>query len=94
MSEKQERITFSTEDGEEVEFYVLEETMIHGVNYILVADSDNEEEEANALILKEKSVGDNDEVIYDVVENETELLSISKIFEELLDDIDIEMNDR
>lgn len=93
MSEKQEMIAFTTEDGEEVEFYVLEETMINGVNYLLVADSDNEEEEANALILKEKSVGDNDEVLYDVVEDETELLSISKIFEELLDDIDIEMNE-
>ncbi len=92
MSEKQETITFTTEDGEEVEFYVLEETMINGTNYILVADSDNEEEEANALILKEQSVGDDEEVIYDVVEDESELLSISKVFEELLDDIDIEMN--
>ena len=92
MSEKQETITFTTEDGEEVEFYVLEETMINGTNYILVADSDNEEEEANALILKEQSIGDDEEVIYDVVEDESELLSISKVFEELLDDIDIEMN--
>lgn len=91
MSEKQERITFTTEEGEEVEFYVLEETMINGMNYILVADSDNEEVEANALILKEKSVEGNEEVIYDVVENEAELLSISKVFEELIDDIDIEM---
>lgn len=90
MADKLGKITFTTEDNEEIEFFVLEQTMINGVNYILVADSDNEEEEANALILKEKTSA-NDETIYDVVEEEQELLSISKIFEELLENIDIEM---
>lgn len=91
MSEKLERIVFTTDDNEEVEFYVLEQTMINGINYLLVADSDNEEDEANALILKEKTVVNNKDSIYDVVENEEELLSISKIFVELLDDVDIEL---
>ena len=90
MADKLGKITFTTEDNEEIEFFVLEQTMINGVDYILVADSDNEEEEANALILKEKTSA-NDETIYDVVEEEQELLSISKIFEELLENIDIEM---
>ncbi|ROR30623.1 uncharacterized protein DUF1292 [Mobilisporobacter senegalensis] len=91
MSEKLERIVFTNDDSEEVEFYVLEQTMINGINYLLVADSDNEEDEANALILKEKAIVDNKETIYDVVENEEEILSISKIFVELLDDVDIEL---
>lgn len=91
MSEKLERIVFNTDDNEDVEFYVLEQTMINGINYLLVADSDNEEDEANALILREKTVIDNKDTIYDVVEDEEELLSISKIFVELVDDIDIEL---
>lgn len=91
MSEKSEKIAFTNDDNEEVEFYVLEQTMINGKNYLLVADSDNEEEEANALILREKIMTDSEETIYDVVEEEEEVQSISKIFVELLDDVDIEL---
>lgn len=86
---EQDKIIFTTEDGEEAAFFVLEETRLNGVNYLLVADS--EEEEANALILKE-TAGDNpEETIYDAVEDEKELNALSKVFEELLEDIDIEM---
>lgn len=90
MAEKQEKIIFTTEDNEKIAFFVLEETRVNGINYILVADSDDEEEEANALILKEMD-GDGDEAVYDLVEDDQELTWVSKIFEELMDDIDIEM---
>ncbi|HAB60654.1 MAG TPA: DUF1292 domain-containing protein [Lachnospiraceae bacterium] len=87
--DKQEKIVFTTQDNEKIEFYVLEQTMINGVNYILVADS-IEDEEANALILKE-SANEADEIIYDVVEDDNELQAISKVFIEMLDDTDIEL---
>lgn len=90
MSEELEKITFDTEDGEKVEFYVIEQTTIKGMNYLLVADQD--EEEANALILKETRTEDSEEAVYDVVENETELNAIAKVFEEILEDFDIETN--
>lgn len=90
MAGQQEKIIFTTQDNEEIAFFVLEETKINGINYILVADSDKEDEEANALILKEID-GDSEESVYDVVENEQELTAVSKIFEELMDDIDIKM---
>jgi hypothetical protein len=86
---KQEKIVFTTQDNEQIEFYVLEQTMINGVNYILVADA-IDEEEANALILKE-SANEADDVLYDVVEDDTELQAISKVFIEMLDDTDIEL---
>lgn len=88
MSEEAEKIVFETEDGEEIGFYVLEQTRIKGKNYLLVADED--EEEANALILKEKESGQEAESIYEMVEDEEELKVIAKVFEEILDDIDIE----
>ncbi len=83
------KIVFTTEDGEEIAFYILEETTISGVNYLLVTDSD--EEEAEALILKEQKAENEEETVYDVVEDEEELKAISKVFEELLEDIDINM---
>ena len=46
-----DKITFISENEEAVEFYVLEETRIGGVNYILVTDS--EEGDAECLILKD-----------------------------------------
>ncbi len=86
---EQNKIVFTTEDGEKTEFYVLEETRLGGINYLLVADS--EEEEANALILREIEGDNPEETVYDAVEDEEQLKVISKVFEELLDDIDIEM---
>lgn len=89
MSDNQEKITFTTEDGEQIDFYVLQQTTINGENYILVADNTEEDEEANALILKESAQKDSDEVLYDVVEDEEQLNAIAKVFEELMEDIDI-----
>lgn len=89
MEKNQEKIVFTTQDNEQIEFYVLEQTMINGVNYILVADS-VEDEEANALILKE-SANDADDLVYDVVEDDSELQAISKVFIEMLEDTDIEL---
>lgn len=89
MSDNQDKITFTTEDGEQIDFYVLQQTTINGENYILVADNTEEDEEANALILKESAQKDSDEVLYDVVEDEEQLNAIAKVFEELMEDIDI-----
>ena len=89
MAEKEEKIIFTTEDGEEIALYVVEQTTLAGENYLLVADS--EEEEANAFILKEVKIDNEEDIIYDEVEDEELLEALSKIFEELLDDIDIEM---
>ena len=54
MENEKNTITFCTEDGDEVLFHVIEETKINGVNYLLVLD-DIEDEEAEALILKDMS---------------------------------------
>jgi len=68
---------------------VLEQTKLGGVTYILVTDS--EEDDAECLILKDLSKVEEDESVYEVVEDDTELLAVSKVFEELLEDVDIEM---
>ena len=85
-----EKIKFVFEETkEEVEFFVLEQTKISGNNYILVTDS--EEDEAECLILKDTSLAEEKESVYEIVEDDVELSAVLKVFEELLEDIDIEM---
>lgn len=85
-----EKIKFTFDDaGEETEFFVLEQTKLGGVVYILVTDQ--EDGDAECLILKDKSKEEDEESVYEVVEDDTELLAVSKVFEELLEDIDIEL---
>lgn len=88
MEEKIDYIEFETEDGEKIPFYVLEETMLGGVSYLLVTDS--EEEEAQAYIMREVNDEENQKV-YEAVEEEAELEAVSKIFSELLDDVEFEL---
>lgn len=82
-----EKIVFTAEN-EKIELYVLEQTKINGVSYILVTDS--EVGDAECMILKELSGEGATESTYEFVEDDTELLAVSKVFEELLEDIDIE----
>jgi hypothetical protein len=85
-----EKIKFTFEDTKEVvEFFVLEQTRVNGSNYILVTDS--EEDEAECLILKDTSAAEDTESLYEIVEDDVELSAILKVFEELLEDVDIEM---
>lgn len=85
-----EKIKFVFEETkEEVEFFVLEQTKISGNSYILVTDS--EEDEAECLILKDTSAAEEKESVYEIVEDDVELTAVLKVFEELLEDIDIEM---
>ena len=85
-----EKIKFTFEDTkEEVDFFVLEQTRVNGNNYILVTDS--EEDEAECLILKDTSEAEDTESLYEIVEDDVELSAILKVFEELLEDVDIEM---
>ncbi|QHQ61939.1 DUF1292 domain-containing protein [Anaerocolumna sedimenticola] len=90
MEEQKNKVIFTTEDNEQVEFYILEQTKLNGITYLLVTDSDKEEEEGTAYILKDLSKEEDESALYDIVDDENELESIAKIFEELLDDIDIE----
>lgn len=75
--------------GEEVEFFVLEQTRVNGVNYLLVTENDDEEE-TDAYILKDLSKDEETEAVYEFVEEDITLDAVSKVFEELLDDIDFE----
>lgn len=85
-----EKITFVPDGGEAVDFYVLEQTTIGGVNYILVTDAEeDEDEEGEAYILKDMSDSDAEERVYSMVEDDTEFDAVSAVFENILEDIDL-----
>lgn len=80
-----EKITLMTEDGEAVDFYVLEETRINGMSYLMVTDTEDENADADCYILKDKSKAEDTEAIYEFVEEEEELDFLFPIFTELLE---------
>ena len=80
-----EKLEFIDENGEKIEFFVVDETRINGINYLLVSESDSEDEEAEAYILKDVS-----EAVYEFVEDDGELEAVGKVFSELMDD-DVEL---
>lgn len=86
-----EKLTFVTDDNENVELYIIEETRANGVNYLLVTDSSDEEDtDAECYILKDTSGEADADAVYEFVEDDTEFDAISRIFAELMDD-DIEL---
>lgn len=86
-----EKISFSRPDEEPVEFYVLEQTRLGGINYLLVTDK--EEGDAEALILKDLSSDEAVEGIYEIVSDDQELNAVAAIFEDILEDVDLVSND-
>ena len=89
MNNKPDEIIFTTEDGEEVVFRVLEQTRLGGIDYLLVMTTEENEEDEEALILKDISKETDEEAVYDIVEDDRELELVAGIFKELLDDIEL-----
>ncbi|MFG6332622.1 MAG: DUF1292 domain-containing protein [Lachnospiraceae bacterium] len=82
-----ERLTFRGENGETVDFYVLEQTRVGGVNYLLAADS--AEGDGECVIFRDLSDERERESLYEIVEDEQEQEAVLAVFEQLLEDVDI-----
>ena len=66
MSNEEKKITLVTDDGGAVDFYVLEETRINGMSYLLVTDA-ADDEEGECYILKDLSESDDADALYEFV---------------------------
>ncbi len=84
-----ESIKVYNEDGEETELYVIEQTQIAGNTYLLAVE-DEDSEESDMWIFKQSGTKE-DELFYDIIEDDTELQAVAKVFEAMLDDCDIEL---
>ena len=84
-----DKIIFTGDDGENIEFFVIEETVVSGNKYLLVCDNEDEDE-AEATILKEINA-DGEEAVYEFVEDDVEFAAVAKLFDELVgEDADID----
>ena len=85
MSKKPEAIVFYDEEDNEIQLEVLEQTTIAGQNYLLVVD-----QEEDAVLLFREVPEDGDFVSYEIVEDDTEIEALLKVFNELIEEVDIE----
>lgn len=83
-----EKIKFVDEEGTELEFSVIEQTRVNNTDYLLVTDSEDDEEEINAFIVKDLSEPEDEDALYEIVEDDDEFESVAKIFDELVGDLD------
>lgn len=82
-----EKIKFYDQaSNEEVELFVIEQTKFQGDTYLIATEE--EDGDSDAYIMKEVSDKEN-ELFYEMVEDDEILNALSKIFEELLEDVDI-----
>ncbi len=82
-----EKIVLTDELGETITLYAVEETRVAGVNYLLAAQ---EEGDGSCFILRDVSLPEEAEAIYEIVEEEDELDYLFHIFKELVGEIDLE----
>ena len=83
---EENKISLIDEDGNEEEFYVIEETRLNGINYVLVTDAAADADEADAYIMKDVSAPEDEEATYEFLEEGEELEALGEIFAELLDE--------
>lgn len=84
---KDDVIILTDENGEEISFTVLEETRIGGKDYLLVSST---QEEDTCYILKDMSAPEDEEALYEFVEDDNELDYLMSIFSSLMEDVDVE----
>lgn len=79
-------LTLEDEDGQEVTFEVIDATEVNGTRYLAVIpyqeDPASLQEDAELILMR---IGTDDEGEYmDIVDDDEELLTVSKVFEERL----------
>lgn len=89
MNNRPDKIVFTTEDGKDVVFSVIEQTRLGGRNYLLVSTGEAVDGEQEVLIMKDISDDTDAEAVYEIVEDDQELDLVAGIFEELIGDIEI-----
>lgn len=84
------KIVMIMDDGSEIEYTILESTVFGGKTYILVTDAPDDED-GECYVMKDVSEPDDDEALYESIEDDAEEEAVLSIFRQMLEgDIDIE----
>ena len=85
-----EKIVFSPDGEEAVEFYCLEQTVIGAKTYLLVTDE--EDGDSEALILRDDSDMNDEEAVYVIVDDDQELEAVAGVFRKLLSEDGVDLD--
>ncbi len=85
-----EKIIFSPDGEEQVEFYCIEQTVIGAKTYLLVTDE--EDGDSEALILRDDSDIKDEEAVYVIVDDDKELEAVAGVFRKLLSEEGIDLD--
>ncbi len=88
--EQEQQIIFTDEEGNEISFTVLAETVLQGRTYLLVTGDVSDKAEIMCEILVRVGENGND-WSYEYVEDEEESENIFRVFEALLSEEDMEV---
>ena len=86
---RMDKISFTLDETEKGSVLCAEETRLNGTDYILVTDSRMETEKR---LFEGFIVRGDSEALYEIVDDDRELQGVMEIFEQLLEDTDITLN--
>lgn len=87
-----EIVTMTDEDGTEVEFSIIDNVACGGERYLLVVETEGmDDDETNAIILKEVSIN-TDDVTYEMVEDDAEFDRVAELFARKAEDYTVELD--
>lgn len=87
-----EIVTMTDEDGQEVEFSIIDNVACGGERYLLVVETElMDDDETDAIILKEVSIN-TDDVTYELVEDDAEFDRVADLFAQKGEDYTVELD--
>ena len=87
-----ESVVFVDEDGNDLEFYILDVVEYKNNIYLLVVDNidEDDDEVAEATILKEIEV-EEDDFVYEMVEDDEEFNQVAEVFDRYSEDYELDI---
>ena len=88
-----EVVTMTDENGDDVEFSIIDNVACGGERYLLVVETElMDDDETDAIILKEVSIN-TDDVTYELVEDDAEFDRVADLFAQKAEDYTVEADD-
>ena len=88
-----EVVTMTDENGDAVEFSIIDNVSCGGERYLLVVETElMDDDETDAIILKEVSIN-TDDVTYELVEDDAEFDRVADLFAQKAEDYTVETDD-
>ncbi|MBR4015464.1 MAG: DUF1292 domain-containing protein [Anaerotignum sp.] len=87
-----EVVTMTDENGDEIEFSIIDNVACGGERYLLVVETElMDDDETDAVILKEVSINA-DDVTYELVEDDAEFDRVADLFAQKGEDYEVQMD--